>query len=158
MVQHVTAAVSIVGSLLLCLVFIGLVYDLITGYSARRRFAKLLSLKKVWQGGKSCATAAPPIGRRAYRPPMSLEGQQHALPCRSIVVRSTPISRPPTGRKCGATRTQPDSCTAARRVYGLQPLQGGKMSGLGGVRCGIQQEVDTSAARFFVACHFGQLN
>jgi hypothetical protein len=67
MVQHVTAAVSIVGSLLLCLVFIGLVYDLITGYSARRRFAKLLSLKKVWHGGKSCATAAPPIGRRAYR-------------------------------------------------------------------------------------------
>jgi hypothetical protein len=68
MVQHVTAAVSIVGSLLLCLVFIGLVYDLITGYSARRRFAKLLSLKKVLAGRKSCATAAPPIGRRAYRP------------------------------------------------------------------------------------------
>ena len=68
MVQHATAAVSIAGSILLCLVFIGLVYDLIAGYSARRRFAKLLSLKKVWLGGKSCATAAPPIGRRAYRP------------------------------------------------------------------------------------------
>jgi hypothetical protein len=47
MVQHATAAVSIAGSILLCLVFIGLVYDLIAGYSARRRFAKLLSLKKV---------------------------------------------------------------------------------------------------------------
>ena len=58
MVQHATAAVSIAGSILLCLVFIGLVYDLIAGYSARRRFAKLLSLKKVWLGGKSCATAA----------------------------------------------------------------------------------------------------
>ena len=68
MVQHATMAVSIAGSILLCLVFIGLVYDLIAGYSARRRFAKLLSLKKVWLGGKSCATAAPPIGRRAYRP------------------------------------------------------------------------------------------
>jgi hypothetical protein len=33
MVQHATAAVSIVGSILLCLVFIGLVYDLIAGYS-----------------------------------------------------------------------------------------------------------------------------
>jgi hypothetical protein len=28
MVQHATAAVSIAGSILLCLVFIGLVYDL----------------------------------------------------------------------------------------------------------------------------------
>ena len=65
--QHATAAVSIAGSILLCLVFIGLVYDLITGYSARRRFAKLLSLKRVWHGGKSCATAAPPISGRAYR-------------------------------------------------------------------------------------------
>ena len=68
MVQHAAAAVSIAGFILLCLVFIGLVYDLIAGYSARRRFAKLLSLKKVWLGGKFCGTAAPPIGRRAYRP------------------------------------------------------------------------------------------
>jgi hypothetical protein len=66
-VQHATAAVSIAGSILLCLLFIGLVYDLIAGYSARRRFAKLLSLKRVWHGGKSCATAAPPISGRAYR-------------------------------------------------------------------------------------------
>jgi hypothetical protein len=43
MVQHATTAVSIAGSILLCLVFIGLVYDLIAGYSARRRFAKLLT-------------------------------------------------------------------------------------------------------------------
>jgi hypothetical protein len=66
MMQHATAAVSIAGSILLCLLFIGLVYDLIAGYSARRRFAKLLSLKRVWHGGKSCATAAPPISG-AYR-------------------------------------------------------------------------------------------
>ena len=64
MVQHATAAVSIAGSILLCLVFIGLVYDLIAGYSARRRFAKLLLLKKFWLRGKSCATAAPVSGKR----------------------------------------------------------------------------------------------
>ena len=68
MVQHAIAAVSIAGSILLCFVFIGLVYDLIAGYSARRRFAKLLLLKKFWLRGKSCATAAPPISRRACRP------------------------------------------------------------------------------------------
>jgi hypothetical protein len=68
-VQHATAAVSIAGSILLCLLFIGLVYDLIAGYSARRRFEKLLSLKRVWHGGKSCATAAPPISGRASQSP-----------------------------------------------------------------------------------------
>jgi hypothetical protein len=59
MVQHATAAVSIASSILLCLVFIGLVYDVIAGYSARRRFAKLLSLKKFWLRERSRATAAP---------------------------------------------------------------------------------------------------
>ena len=85
MVQHATAAVSIAGSILLCLVFIGLVYDLIAGYSARRRFAKLLSLKKVWLGGKSCATAATPIGRRAYRPSITQSPHRRAVgrPARS---------------------------------------------------------------------------
>jgi hypothetical protein len=69
MAQHASAAVSIAGSILLCLVFIGLVYDLIAGYSARRRFAKLLSLKKFWVGGRSCATAAPSgFGRADGRP------------------------------------------------------------------------------------------
>ena len=79
MVQHATAAVSIAGSILLGLVFIGLVYDLIAGYSARRRFAKLLSLKKVWLRGKSCATAAPPIGRRAHRPGITQSPHRRAV-------------------------------------------------------------------------------
>ena len=77
--QHATAAVSIAGSILLCLLFIGLVYDLIAGYSARRRFAKLLSLKRVWHGGKSCATAAPPISRRAYRPIITQSPHRRAV-------------------------------------------------------------------------------
>jgi hypothetical protein len=68
MVQHTTAAVSIASFILLCLVFIGLAYDLIAGYLARRRFAKLLTLKKFWLGARSCATAAPPTSRSAGRP------------------------------------------------------------------------------------------
>ena len=68
MVQHTTAAVSIAIFILLCLVFIGLVYDLIAGYLARRRFAKLLTLKKFWFEARSCATAAPPTSRSACRP------------------------------------------------------------------------------------------
>jgi hypothetical protein len=67
LLTHPLRSTEIAGSILLCLLFIGLVYDLIAGYSARRRFAKLLSLKRVWHGGKSCATAAPPISGRAYR-------------------------------------------------------------------------------------------
>jgi hypothetical protein len=47
-VQHAVAAALIAVSTLLSLIFIGLVYDLIAGYLARRRFAKLLFLKKFW--------------------------------------------------------------------------------------------------------------
>ena len=68
MVQHAVAVASIAACILLCLVFIGLVYDLIAGYLARRRFAKLLSLKKFWLRERSRATAAAALSRGASRP------------------------------------------------------------------------------------------
>ena len=68
MVQHAVAVASIAACILLCLVFIGLVYDLIAGYLARRRFAKLMSLKQRWLRERSGTTAAPPVSRRTPRP------------------------------------------------------------------------------------------
>jgi len=48
MMQHAAGAASIAGSIFLFLLFIALLYDLIAVYSARRRFARLLALRKFW--------------------------------------------------------------------------------------------------------------
>jgi hypothetical protein len=53
MVQHAVAGASIAGSIFLFLLLLGLLHDLIAGYSARRRFARLRALRHFWLRGKS---------------------------------------------------------------------------------------------------------
>lgn len=58
-------AAFIAGEILLLLVLVWLAYDLVTGYWARRRFARLLALKNFWlqdrrsQTAGRCANAYP---------------------------------------------------------------------------------------------------
>ena len=53
MVQHAVAGASIAGSIFLFLLLLGLLLDLMAGYSARRRFARLRALRHFWRRGKS---------------------------------------------------------------------------------------------------------
>jgi len=46
--QHGLGAASIGGEIFLILIFVWLLYDIVTGYLARRRFAKLMALKSFW--------------------------------------------------------------------------------------------------------------
>src|SRR5260370_28455920 len=46
--QQALGAASIAVAILLFLLLVGLLYDLITGYSARRRFARLLALRNFY--------------------------------------------------------------------------------------------------------------
>jgi uncharacterized membrane protein YtjA (UPF0391 family) len=57
--QQAAGAASIAASILLFLVFVLLVYDLIAGYAARRRFARLLALRKFWLRQRSNLRSAP---------------------------------------------------------------------------------------------------
>jgi hypothetical protein len=56
--QHALDAAFIAGEILLFLVLVWLLYDLVTGYLARRRFARLLALKNFWLQDRRSQTAA----------------------------------------------------------------------------------------------------
>src|SRR5260370_33802867 len=49
MQQQALGAASIAVAILLFLLLLGLLYDLIMGYSARRRFARLPALRSFWE-------------------------------------------------------------------------------------------------------------
>src|ERR1700731_4669057 len=80
--QHEAAlgAASIAVSILLFLLLVGLLYDLIMGYSARRRFARLRALRNFWERRGRAADVlrsdSPPALRN--RLPRSSNSSEHS--------------------------------------------------------------------------------
>jgi hypothetical protein len=60
--QQAVGAASIIAVALLGLLLLWLLYDMITNYSARRRFARLKALRKFWLRAWERSLPAP--GRR----------------------------------------------------------------------------------------------
>jgi hypothetical protein len=67
--QHVLGAASMAGVILLCFLLVWLLYDIITEYSARRRFARLQALKRFWR-----ETSTAPARKVGLRNPTQQRG------------------------------------------------------------------------------------